>query len=245
MPVSNHHQLPKHVAIIMDGNGRWAQKQGKSRLEGHKAGVDKSDEIITYASQIGVGYLTLYAFSVENWNRPQAEVSALMGLLEAFLISKKQKMLDHGIRLNAIGDLSRLPPQVLATLNDVKAETSKGRGMVLTLSLSYGSRDEILRAFKKMLAEKKNVEAITSELNEEIFSAYLDTNGMPDPDLVIRTSGEHRISNFLLWQGAYAEFVFEDCFWPDFTTADFDKAIDDYFKRERRFGKTSEQVNKS
>ena len=235
----NLKKLPKHIAIIMDGNGRWAVSRGLDRVEGHRVGVNRSEDIITAASELGVGYLTLYAFSKENWQRPQGEIDALMVLLRNFLLEKREKMLQNGIRLNAIGDMALLPSVVCDTLRQVIQDTSQGRGMVLTLALSYGARDEILRAMKKAAGDLKTGFA---DLKEEQFSGYLDTAFLPDPDLIIRTSGEYRISNFLLWQGAYAEYVFEECNWPDFTRDRMLAAIEEYQNRERRFGKTSEQL---
>lgn len=233
-------KLPRHVAIIMDGNGRWAKERGLDRIEGHRAGIKAVEEIITYAREIGVRYLTLYAFSKENWNRPKVEVEALMMLLKDFLLQKKQKMLENQICLNAIGDLKLLPEDVRETLELVKKETNTGKTkMVLTLALSYGSRDEILRAVSQII-EKRN--ELGLPLKEADFSRFLDTAGMPDVDLVIRTSGEHRISNFLLWQGAYAEYLFEDSYWPDFSREHFLKALCEFQTRERRYGKTSEQI---
>lgn len=225
----------------MDGNGRWAKDRGLDRLRGHAAGVDRSEDIINAASDLKIPQLTLYAFSKENWERPTDEVNALMRLLREFLISKKPKMLKDGIRLRAIGNLANLPQEVQDTLEEVARDTERGKGMVLNLALSYGSRDEILRAVTR-IAEDALRDGEVPELDEAVFGAYLDTAGMPDPDLVIRTSGEVRISNFLLWQSAYAEYVFEECNWPDFTPEKFKAAIEEYQKRERRFGKTSEQV---
>lgn len=230
-------KLPKHVAIIMDGNGRWATAQGLDRVEGHRMGVLRSEEIITAASRIGISCLTLFAFSKENWQRPKAEVTALMKLLKDFLLEKKEKMLQNGIRLQTIGDTDKLPSDVRSTLEQIMKDTSKGEGMILNLALSYGARDEIIRAIRKVVADAPK------NLDEKIFASYLDTAKLPDPDLVIRTSGEHRISNFLLWQGAYAEYFFEECNWPDFSEERFLEVIDEYQKRERRFGKTSEQIN--
>lgn len=234
--------LPRHVAIIMDGNGRWAKSRGLARVEGHKRGVEVSEEIIEAAAAMNLGYLTLYAFSRENWNRPSDEVEALMQLLRAFLLSKKEKMLKQGIRLNAIGNLDLLPTAVRQTLEETIQATAHGAGMTLTLALSYGSRDEILRAIRKLLQKEHVSNDFIGELSEEDFSRLLDTSALPDPDLIIRTSGEHRLSNFLLWQAAYAEFVFEDCLWPDFTKEHLLKALKDFDQRERRFGKTSEQL---
>jgi len=232
-------KLPKHVAIIMDGNGRWAKERGLDRIEGHRRGMEAVDDIIGYARELGVQYLTVYAFSKENWNRPQLEVDALMLLLKEFLVHKRQKMLDNQIALNAIGDLSLLPQEVQETLFKIQKETSVGKEMVLTLALSYGARDEIVRAVNKIIACRGEV---SSPIREQDFSSFLDTKDMPDVDLVIRTSGEHRISNFLLWQGAYAEYLFEESYWPDFSREHFLKALCEFQTRERRYGKTSEQL---
>lgn len=235
-------KLPQHVAIIMDGNGRWAQAKGLSRIEGHRKGAQTVEEITECAREVGVRYLTLYAFSKENWNRPSDEVHALMRLLMEFLHSKKEKMQTNGIRLNAIGELSSLPQDVRDMLDRTISETSDGRDMVLTLSLSYGGRDEILRAFKKILAKDHEQNIPTDYLTPDYFARHLDTHNLPDPDLVIRTSGEKRISNFLLWQSAYAEYAFVDPCWPEFSTEDFMSCLKDFESRERRFGLTSEQV---
>ena len=235
--------LPKHVAIIMDGNGRWAKARGLNRVEGHRMGINVSEEIITAARDLGIQFLTLYAFSKENWDRPVEEVSTLMRFLKAFLLEKRQKMLDNKIRLNAIGDITRLPPDVRQTLAQVMHDTSGQKSeMVLTLALSYGSRDEIVRAATKIIDENRRLGHFPEKITEEIFSRHLDTHDLPDVDLVVRTSGENRISNFLLWQGAYAEYVFEECFWPDFTRGHFVKALEEYQTRERRYGKISEQL---
>lgn len=242
-PLVDKKTLPKHVAIIMDGNGRWAQSRGLSRNEGHKAGVDRSEDIITCARETGLKYLTLYAFSKENWHRPQEEVAALMELLRDFLTNKKEKMIREGIQFNTIGDISLLPQIVQDVIAQVKADTANPEHqMVLTLALSYGGRDEVVRAVREVVKKSLESGKQVEDFNEKTFSSYFDTAGMPDPDLIIRTSGEHRVSNFLLWQGAYAEYFFEDSLWPDFTQEKFLHAISDYQKRERRFGRTSEQL---
>lgn len=228
--------LPKHVAIIMDGNGRWAEAHGLTRLQGHQAGTQKTDEIIMAAHDRGIAYLTLYAFSKENWNRPPEEVMSLMELLKDFLNQKESKMIHHGIRLNVIGNFSWLPEDVQVVLKRVMATTSVGQKMVLTLALSYGSRDEMIRAINKIASQKH------SDITEEDLEMCLDTHDMPDPDLVIRTSGEYRLSNFLLWQSAYAELVFEESNWPEFTPEKLDRALKLYQSRERRYGMTGEQV---
>lgn len=235
--------LPKHVAIIMDGNGRWAKQNGLPRIEGHRKGAGVVEEITEIAREIGIKYLTLYAFSKENWNRPNDETQALMALLFDFLISKKEKMLKNGIRLNAIGDLNQLPKEVRDLLFKTIEETSVGREMVLTLALSYGARDEILRAVKVFSEKLIDKKMTIDHLDEAYFSGLLDTRHMPDPDLIIRTSGENRVSNFLLWQGAYAEFIFIQPRWPEFNSGMLVKCLEEYQSRERRFGKTSEQLD--
>jgi undecaprenyl diphosphate synthase len=230
--------LPRHVAIIMDGNGRWAQKRNKSRLEGHKAGAKSVKEIVETAKELGIKFLTLYSFSKENWGRPKKEVNGLMKLLYNYLGSQVKNLMKHNIKLNAIGDLDDLPLYVRKRLREVMEKTRNNDGMVLTLALSYSGRNEILRAVNKVLKEGKK------EITDEEFRKYLDTAGIPDPDLLIRTGGEMRISNFLLYQIAYTEFYITRTFWPDFRKREFYKAIIDYQKRERRFGLTSEQIRK-
>ncbi len=236
-------RLPQHVAIIMDGNGRWAKNQGLPRIAGHRRGADVVDVITESAREIGIKYLTLYAFSKENWNRPTDETTALMQLLFEYLAGKKPKMLQNGIRLNVIGDTRQLPEFVREMLFSTINETSVGKEMVLTLALSYGSRDEIIRAAKDLINDVVQKKIAADHLDEDLFSSYLDTDGIPDPDLIIRTSGEHRISNFLLWQAAYAELNFVNCPWPEFTQEIFVQCLADYQNRERRFGKTSEQLD--
>lgn len=236
-------RLPRHVAIIMDGNGRWAKQLGKPRIEGHRRGADVVENITEISREIGIKYLTLYAFSKENWNRPLDETTALMALLKDFLIGKKPKMLKNGIRLNSIGDTRMLPPDIRELLLSTIQETSSGKEMVLTLALSYGARDEIVRAVKSFALAVSEQKISLDHLDEESFTSFLDTKGMPDPDLIIRTSGENRISNFLLWQGAYAEFIFVQPCWPEFTSEMFVSSLIDYQNRERRFGKISEQLD--
>ena len=236
-------KLPQHIAIIMDGNGRWAKKHGLPRIDGHTKGADVVEDITETARQIGIKYLTLYAFSKENWNRPTEEINLLMKLLYDFLIQKKPKMLKNGIRLNVIGDVAQLPGPVREVLSQTIKETSVGKEMVLTLALSYGSRDEIIRAVKKIAVAVLQGELTPDHLDEGFFSSALDTANMPDPDLIIRTSGENRISNFLLWQGAYAELKFIAPCWPEFDQEMLVKCLIDYQNRERRFGKISEQLD--
>jgi undecaprenyl diphosphate synthase len=234
--------IPAHIAVIMDGNGRWAKQHSLGRIAGHKKGVEAVRETVTACRELGVRYLTLYAFSSENWDRPAREVKSLMGLLEKFLKMELKTMLDRDIRLLAIGNCGTLPENVLKTLNEVISKTQGNSAMTLILALSYGGRDEILEAVRKIAREAAEGKIDPGDLNKEAFSDYLYTEGIPDPDLLIRTSGEHRISNFLLWQTAYTEFYFTDVLWPDFRKKDLIAAIRDYQGRERRFGKTSDQL---
>lgn len=240
----NKDKLPAHLAIIMDGNGRWAQKRLMNRILGHEKGIDAVRRVVRLSSKIGISYLTLYAFSNENWNRPSPEVSALMKLLERYLLKELPEMMQNSIRLNAIGRLDLLPASARKTLNRCIQETENNKGMVLTLALSYGGRAEIIDAVKKMASEMAADMVNAQEITEEQFSSYLYTAGMPDPDFLIRTSGEMRISNFLLWQIAYAEIYVTDTLWPDFGEEDLITALIDYQKRERRFGLTGNQVAK-
>ena len=234
--------IPAHIAVIMDGNGRWAKQHSLGRIAGHKKGVEAVRETVTACREFGVRYLPLYAFSSENWDRPAREVKSLMGLLEKFLKMELKTMLDRDIRLLAIGNCGTLPENVLKTLNEVISKTQGNSAMTLILALSYGGRDEILEAVRKIAREAAEGKIDPGGLNKEAFSDYLYTEGIPDPDLLIRTSGEHRISNFLLWQTAYTEFYFTDVLWPDFRKKDLIAAIRDYQGRERRFGKTSDQL---
>lgn len=225
-------RIPRHVGIIMDGNGRWAELRGLPRIEGHRQGVERSKEIIEASAEIGLKVLTLYAFSIENWRRPSSEVSTLMKLLETYLKKEVEVITKKGIVFRTIGKTELLPEHIQKVLNEAIIRTSKNKGMVLNLALSYSGRDEILRAVKKVLNEGLKPEEVT----EEVFNSYLDTAGLPPPDLIIRTSGEMRISNFLLWQSAYSEFYFTDTLWPDFTKDEFHLAIQEYQQRDRRFG---------
>jgi undecaprenyl diphosphate synthase len=236
---------PTHIAIIMDGNGRWAQERGMPRIEGHKAGAQSVREIVTYARELGVRYLTLYAFSSENWGRPSDEVSGLMELLAEYLVDERRTMLKNGIELSTIGAIHKLPLHVRLLLDDVRKATEGLSGMRLTLALSYGGRDEILRAIRAVAKQVDRGELEPDEIDADTFSACLDTAGMPDPDLLIRTSGEKRISNFLLWQAAYAELFFTDVSWPAFTRTMLDQAIAAFHTRQRRFGLTGVQVQDS
>ncbi len=234
--------LPRHIAIIMDGNGRWAKQHAMGRIAGHKKGADAVRDTVRACREIGVRVLTLYAFSTENWLRPAREVKALMGLLEEYLRSEVQEMLENGIRLAAIGDMEALKEPIRGVLRETIARTSQNREMTLNLALSYGGRDEIVGAVKGIVEDFRKGVLSTPDITPDLFSRYLDTAGLPDPDLLIRTSGEYRISNFLLWQCAYTEFYFTDVLWPDFNRGELFRAIAEYQRRERRFGLTSDQV---
>ncbi len=225
----------------MDGNGRWAKLRGLPRIEGHRMGVRAVRAVVECARELGIPYLTLYAFSTENWGRPPAEVETLMGLLREFLVKELPELRRREIRLRAIGEVSQLPAVVRRVL-DATINATAGRGeMTLTLALSYAGRNEIVRAARKLAAEAAAGSLAPGAITEEDLAARLDTAGMPDPDLVIRTSGELRVSNFLLWQAAYAEFVFTDVYWPDFGKAEFLAALDEYARRDRRFGLTGDE----
>ncbi len=238
----NKENLPSHVAVIMDGNGRWAKAKGKNRIFGHKSGVKSVREVTEAAAELGIKYLTLYAFSTENWNRPREEINALMTLLVSSLSSETKTLMTNNIRLLVIGDVESLPSVVLKKLNTVIHKTSVNTGMSLILALSYSSRWEIVNAAKKLAKDVQEGKVLTKDIDNDIFSEYLTTSGIPDPDILIRTSGEFRISNFLLWQIAYSELYFTNILWPDFRKDEFFKAIFEFQNRERRFGKTSEQI---
>lgn len=236
--------LPQHIAIIMDGNGRWAEKHTLGRLSGHRRGAETVRTIVRICREIGIRYLTLYAFSVENWSRPSKEVSALMHLLGEYIHSELSDMLQNGIRLTMIGNIEALDASVRQLLERAMAETAGNKEMTLNLALSYGGRDEIVRAVSRIVQDVREGGLSPQEVTTEVFSRYLYTADIPDPDLLIRTSGEYRLSNFLLWQSAYTEFYFTDILWPDFGREELLAAIKDYQKRERRYGLTSEQVRK-
>ncbi|MGR0480157.1 MAG: isoprenyl transferase [Candidatus Electronema sp. V4] len=236
--------LPVHVAIIMDGNGRWAKDRHQPRLFGHKAGVDSVREIVEAAREIGIRHLTLYAFSTENWQRPGLEVKGLMMLLKTFLQAELDAMKKNGIRLDCFGQKERLPDDARAVLERVIAETADCPGLRLNLALSYGSRTEMLRAVREIGNRCAAGQLRPEEIDEQLFSNCLYSAGQPDPDLLIRTSGEQRLSNFLLWQLSYAELYFTETRWPDFRRAQFFEALQVYANRQRRFGKTGEQVEK-
>jgi undecaprenyl diphosphate synthase len=235
-------RLPRHVAIIMDGNGRWATLQGKSRIEGHRRGKTSVRVIVEMTRKLGIPFLTLFAFSTENWLRPRDEVRALMGLLETYLIAEQPKMMRYGIRLKAIGDRDRLPITVRRTLEDVIELTHRNKRMTVVLALSYSGRDEIVRMVNKLTGKILAGEFQSVEIDEEIVSAHMDTPDIPDPDLLIRTSGEMRISNFYLWQIAYSELYVTPTLWPDFREQEYLQALMEYQRRRRRFGRTDEQI---
>ena len=234
--------LPKHLAIIMDGNGRWAKQKGFLRTLGHESGTKSVKVTITACAKIGIEYLTLYAFSTENWNRPKLEVDTLMKLLIKSLKKELKTLQDKNIKLNAIGNLDKLPKSAQDELLDVIHKTKDNTRMTLTLALSYGSREEIVNAVRNICDKVKNNIISIDSIDDSIINEHLYTRNLPEVDLLIRTSGEHRISNFLLWQIAYAELYFTDILWPDFKEKDLYEAIISYQKRERRFGKTSEQI---
>jgi undecaprenyl diphosphate synthase len=234
--------LPSHIAIIMDGNGRWAKQHAMGRIAGHKKGAEAVRATVRTCREIGVRVLTLYAFSTENWLRPAREVKALMRLLEDYLHSEIREMLDNGIRLTTIGDMKALQDSIRVVLQETIARTSHNREMTLNLALSYGGRDEIVCAVKSIVKDFRKGVLSAPDITPDLFARHLDTAGLPDPDLLIRTSGEYRISNFLLWQCAYTEFYFTDVLWPDFDRDELFRAIAEYQRRERRFGLTSDQV---
>jgi undecaprenyl diphosphate synthase len=230
-------KLPKHIAIIMDGNGRWAKLRNRPRIFGHRKGILVVKNVIDYCSKRGIKYLTLFAFSSENWQRPHSEVKALMGFLKKYLLAEINWLIELGVRFNVIGNMEKLPDDVKNVVIDAMNKTAKMERMVLNLALSYGGKDEILRAIKRMFRDMENNIININDVDEKYFSSFLDTAGQPDPDLLIRTSGEYRISNFLLWQIAYTELYFTNTLWPDFTVEELELAIKDYMTRERRFGK--------
>ena len=240
----NKSSLPKHLAIIMDGNGRWAKNRGLFRTKGHEQGTQSVKETVEGSAQIGIPYLTLYAFSTENWSRPKREVDLLMKLLVSSLKNEQKTLQENDIKLNAIGNLETLPKKVKAELQEVINNTKDNTRMTLTIALSYGSREEILKTVKEISHKVKNNLISPSDIDETVINNHLYTHNLPEVDFLIRTSGEQRISNFLLWQIAYAELYFTDTLWPDFKKEDLFKALLNYQNRERRFGKTSEQLKK-
>jgi len=235
-------RLPQHVAIIMDGNGRWAQKQGKKRVFGHKNGVQSVRETVEAAAELGIKVLTLYTFSTENWSRPKSEVSTLMSLLVSSLRKELKLLTKNNIRLSTIGNIDKLPEKAKKELIETIEKTSGNTGLILNLALNYGAREELIRAAQSISKKIVNNELLPEEINEKVIESHLYTFNLPDVDFLIRTSGELRLSNFLLWQIAYAEMYFTDVLWPDFRKDDFYKAMINFQMRERRFGKTSEQI---
>ncbi|HXG19967.1 MAG TPA: isoprenyl transferase [Methylomirabilota bacterium] len=234
-------RLPRHVAVIMDGNGRWAQRRGLSRVEGHKRGKAAVQAVVEASGELGLEYLTLYAFSTENWQRPVNEVRALMSLLRRYLRTELHKLMENNIRLRAVGDLSRLPAAVRQALEHAVLQTQDNTGLTVVLAISYGGREEIAHAARSVAAAVQAGRIALQDVTEETFAQHLWTSGIPDPDLLIRTSGEFRLSNFLLWQLAYTEIYVTDTLWPDFGREEFLRALADYQSRERRFGRTAEQ----
>lgn len=234
--------VPKHVAIIMDGNGRWAKQRGENRLYGHNSGVKSVREVLKASQKIGVKYLTLYTFSTENWNRPKDEVDGLMNLFVKTITAEVEELHQNGVRINVIGNIKQMPTLAQEALNGAMEYTKNNTGITLTLALSYSSRWEIIEAVKQIAQDVEAKKITTQQINESLFESHLATNAIPDPELVIRTSGENRISNFLLWQIAYSEFYFTETLWPDFKEENYFEAILSYQNRERRFGKTGEQI---
>ena len=237
-------RLPRHIAIIMDGNGRWAQKHTLGRISGHKKGADSVRATVKACRELGIRYLTLYAFSVENWFRPREEVEALMNLLEEYVEKEIDELASHGIRLLTIGNTAALREPLRRKVRDAVRRTARNREMFLNVALSYGGRDEIVQAARKILKDGLAGKIAPADVTKELFPRYLYTARIPDPDLLIRTSGEYRLGNFLLWQMAYTEFYFTDVLWPDFRREDLMEAIAAYQARERRFGLTSDQLGK-
>lgn len=237
-------RLPSHIAIIMDGNGRWATERGLDRTEGHQEGVVAVRRVVEAAIHANVNYLTIYAFSTENWNRPNDEVDALMELMVHAIVKETPDLIKQGVRLLTIGDCERLPEKTRNALDDCLEQTKDGQNITLVLALSYSSKWEITHALKNIIDDAQNNRLMMSDLNEELIPNYLSTAGIPDPDLLIRSGGERRLSNFLLWQLAYAELYFTDTYWPDFNDEHLYRAISDFQSRERRFGKTSDQIKK-
>jgi undecaprenyl diphosphate synthase len=240
----DHDRMPRHVAVIMDGNGRWAEQRGLERSAGHRAGVESVRAVVRAAEELGIGWLTLYAFSSENWNRPKAEVELLMKLPSEFFETELPEVIRRNVRILAIGRQERLPSAVRLSLGDAIERTAGNTGMRLVFALSYGGRGEIVEAARRLLREHDQTRLEPEGLDEKTFAAHLDEPELPDVDLLIRTGGERRISNFLLWQSAYAELVLSDVLWPDFSRAELEASLADYASRERRFGRTSAQVRR-
>jgi len=235
-------RLPRHIAIIMDGNGRWATQRGWSRVVGHRRGKDSVKEVVETARRLGIPFLSLYAFSSENWGRPKDEVTALMRFLKHYLVTEMKRMMKNGIRLLALGNVRKLPREVQAALRDAIEQTRSNTGMTVVLAVSYGGREELTDAMRVLARRVRRGDLDPEQINQDLVAAHLGTAGIPDPDLLIRTSGEMRISNFLLWQIAYTEIYVTDTLWPDFREDEFLEAIADFQRRQRRFGRTGEQT---
>ena len=229
--------LPRHIAIIMDGNGRWARDKTQPRVMGHREGANAVRRAVTRSAELGIEYLTLYSFSSENWNRPIEEVGALMDLLRRYLQDELPTLLKDNIQFRTIGDIEKLPADIVQKIDDVTQQTAQNTGLTLVLALSYGGRDELLRAQKRMTQDVLDGKITMNDITESTVHDYLDSCGIPDPDIIVRTSSEYRLSNFLMWQSAYSEFLFLEKHWPDFNESDIDAVIADYQKRERRYGK--------
>ena len=238
-------KIPKHVAIILDGNGRWAKSKGMPRNYGHTVGAKNVETVCRAADELGIKYLTLYAFSTENWNRPASEVDALMKLLESYLKNCIRTAEKNNMRVRVIGEIHRLSEKFQAGIQELEQASASNTGLNLTIAINYGSRDEMLRAMRHMIADVKSGELSEEQIDEKMFSSYLDTKDLPDPDLLIRTSGEQRLSNYLLWQLAYTEFYFTDVPWPDFHKKELEEAVFAYNKRDRRFGGLTEETGGS
>jgi undecaprenyl diphosphate synthase len=241
----NTNNIPKHVAVIMDGNGRWAKSRGEDRLFGHNSGVKSVREVLKASQKIGVKFLTLYTFSAENWNRPKDEVDGLMNLFVKTITGEVEELHQNGIKINVIGNIKQMPSLAQEALNGAMEYTKDNTGITLTLALSYSSRWEMIEAVKQIASDIETKKISATDINENMFGSYLSTNTIPDPELIIRTSGENRVSNFLLWQIAYSEFYFTETLWPDFKEEDYYKAILSYQNRERRFGKTGQQIKEA
>jgi len=235
-------KLPQHIAVIMDGNGRWAKKRNLERIVGHRKGIESAREIVKFCGETGIKVLTLYAFSIENWSRPKKEVQALMNLLKKYIVKESKELLKNNICLKTIGNIDDMPPSLSRIINETVEQTKNCKGMIVNLALSYGGRDEIIRAIKKIVQAVKQGSLKEDGITEKVFSSYLFTKDLPDPDLLIRTSGEMRLSNFLLWQMAYTEIYVTEILWPDFKREDMVQALIHYQSRERRFGRISEQL---
>ncbi|MBR2695978.1 MAG: isoprenyl transferase [Parasporobacterium sp.] len=235
--MDNELKIPRHIAIIMDGNGRWAKKRHRPRTYGHAKGAKVLEQILEDADDLGVKYFTVYAFSTENWARPYEEVKVIMNLFREYLVSSLAKCMKNNVRARIIGDRTKLSPDIIDAIRNLEETTKNNTGISFQIAMNYGSRDEIIRAVRKLVREEREGKIDASEISEEMLEQYLDTADIPDPDLLIRTSGEERLSNFLMWQLAYAEFYFTDVLWPDFNKEELIKAIEKYSSRDRRYGK--------